>query len=278
MKRKLQIVALATVISSAAPANAQSIVDNFNSLKASLKALGRKPSAAPAASLNADQAQQPADADAEPALIGDSLIADDPSDTALEGVALAPRQISTFDLLGFKLGMSPREVGRVARKRKVYQSRDPQLQGSFEVQATALANERLSRSVFARSKSNPKFVYGITKDRGQVNFEFAPEASGPKLELITYTALLNGQTKSQVQAALTAKYGVPEVSALGKLFWCQGMRNCQSASGDTFSVFFGETTVDMALSRSNQYHDQIRASLNARASQIAAQKGKPVAF
>lgn len=278
MKQGLKIVAIAAVMSSAAPASAQSIIDNFNSLKASLKALGKKPSLTPAASSDIDQSQQSVDAEGGTALISATVIGDDPSDTALERVALAPRQIATFDLLGFKLGMSPREVGRVASKRKVYQSRDPQLQGSFEVQATALANQSLSRPVSARSRSRPQFVYGITKDRGQVTFEFAPEASGPKLELISYTAPLNGQTKAQLQTALAAKYGAPEVSSFGKLYWCQGMRNCQSAPGDKLSVFIGETTVDMALSRSVQYHDQVQAALKARASQIAAQKGKPVAF
>lgn len=279
MKYPITAVALAAGLAAGSPAQAQTFLDNLKALKASVKALSGKPAATPPAAGAPQQAPPSADETEGAEMLSAADLVDDPSDSALERVAVVPRRVATFDVLGFRLGMTPREFSRVSRRQKVYRAADPSFAGSFEVEAARLTNEKLNRPVMKRSKSNLVRAVGNARGKGQLSFDFTLEPTGPKLSKLYYALKTNGQTKAQIESALAAKYGPFDRAQDGALYWCASMKGCQFVEKeDRLRVWIGDNSMSMQLYRSFDYLDRAKATLVARANQIAAQAGKPVAF
>jgi hypothetical protein len=279
MRKNMVLIVATAAVAAGTPVQAQSIVDSFKSLKSSFKALTNKPAASPEAENAAQQVDQlPANQDGAD-IVSVAELVDDPSDSALENAALVRRQVATFDVLGFRLGMTPREFSRVAKKRKIYRAQTPSFSGSLEVEAARLANEKLNRPVTKRSKFNLVRAYGVTKDKGQINVDFALEQTGPKLSKLWYSLKTNGQTKAQIEASLIAKYGPFDRAQNDALYWCASMKGCQFVENeDRLRVWIGDSDMSIELYRSSGYENRTKAALVARSNQIAAQAGKPVAF
>ena len=128
-------------LAAAMPAQGQSILDTVHQLRSTIGQLGgRRPAPVPPADTSTLTSTPPATGGG--GMIPASVLADDTSDTALEHVPLVQRRVITFDVRGFRLGMSAHEVARIAdrqgfRRRPI----DALLtSGSFEVEAARLAN------------------------------------------------------------------------------------------------------------------------------------------
>ncbi len=278
---KLTVAASVAVVPAAAPA--QSIFDTFKNLKNTVRQLGgAKQQDAPAASPPADRAAAEASAPAtegapaQPQLVPDLAFSEDQSDTQLTTTTLAKGRVQSFDILGFRLGMSPREVARVAGKRGVHRGVvGPSFSGSFELEATGIANVQLNKPIIKRSRSYLETAFGES-DRGeQFIFTFTLEPGGPKLSRLNYEARLNGQTPEQVHSALIAKYG----PLTDSYRWCSdgcGMLGARTAPFMTMNIFNSKLT--LTLDAGQRYSDNARRVLEARAQQIAAKRGDGVRF
>lgn len=229
---------------------------------------------AQAPSLAALAVQQVDDGQMVPA----SALASDPSDTALEQIATVPRRVGSFDIRGLKLGMSPREVGRIGDRQKFRRRWNSLLltSGSFEVEAARAANLQLNRPVEEISKPQLKAVEAFDPAGNQLKLEFTLEPSGPKLSDITYTAKLNGMTKDQTVAALTTKYGPP--SANGLTIQWNNKRSFSDNTSPTLNVVIDGNSMTLFLRQSVAYGLAAKKRMDERAQQIAATNGGGVKF
>ena len=99
-------------LAAAMPAQGQSILDTVHQLRSTIGQLGgRRPVPVPPADASTPTSTPPA---AGGGMIPASVLVDDMSDTALEHVPLVQRRVITFDVRGLRLGMSAREVARIA--------------------------------------------------------------------------------------------------------------------------------------------------------------------
>lgn len=65
------------------------------------------------------------------------------------------------------------------------------------------------------------------------------------------------------------------------MFWCGGTPDCRGGAlwnSDIFKVYMNESSVDFDLTRSDAYAKRAEQVINARAQEIAAKAGKPIAF
>lgn len=266
------------------PAPAQSLLDNLRNLRSTVKGLtsSPKPTAPSTASSVSAPAQPQQMKDEADELVPMSALADDPSDTVLEQTSIRAGDPMSFDVLGLKLGMSPREVRRVSKKKKIYKDGYPKLSGDFEFEATVLANTALSKAVKDRSKFYWRGGYAKPSNGAYMNLETILTPQGPQLSLVSYNPPLEGQTPEEFLAALKAKYGSPTVSnaAWKTYIWCSRGAPCDSAFGPkpTLYVQIGKTSADMTLFIGQEGKRAADAALERRAVAIRGATGRKAAF
>jgi hypothetical protein len=277
--RKLTIVMALSMLTAAMPAQAQGLLGTLKSIKSQVETMTRPkaPTAQTPTTTQAATAGDPATQE------GDAMFSmatlDDASDSALSTSSLRRNDVMSYDLLGFKLGMTPREVGRVGDKKRIRRVMGPSVTGDFDLEATRIANRSLSRRVSDRSKRQLAIAYGQLPDGGRVQLDFALEQTGPKLSLMTYNTKPQGQSREQIRAALIAKYGQPDWDMGYQMFWCNGIPKCSGGYDQPrFQVFMDDTQVMFTLNRGSAYTKRVDAALNARAAEIAGRNGKPLAF
>lgn len=207
-----------------------------------------------------------------------SVLADDPSDTTLDGGPRGAHRVQDFDIRGMRLGMSPREVGRIADRERFRRRWNSVLitSGSFEVEATRIANFRLNRPAEAVSKVQLRTVQAFDPAGNELKLEFTLEPGGPKLSDITYTARLDGTTRDDAIKTLIARYGPPTASDL-TVYWVNGRSDADPASPRLNAVLDGGS-MTLFLRQSADYRQGAKRRLEARAQQIAASKGGELRF
>ncbi|RYY18159.1 MAG: hypothetical protein EON55_00170 [Alphaproteobacteria bacterium] len=266
----------------AAPVGAQSLTDSFRQLKQTVRQLGGR-GVPDGDAANTNTAAEPSgqiDDGTTADLVPASALVDDASDSNLDRLPVVRRRVESFDILGFRLGMSPREVGRIAHRQGV--RRQPTtiyaVTGSFELEATRLANAQLDEQVARHSRNYLRNTGGVTRDGTSVSFTFTLQPSGPKLSGIDYKAKRNGVPDQELVASLERKYG-PHDARTSDYVWSNGASTVAGRNaGATLFVNFGGPTVDMKLSASNDYVVEARKSLEDRAAQIARRKGGGIKF
>lgn len=266
------------------PADAQSLAESFRQLKDSVRQLGGR-RADPVEITSANQqegaAQKPSDAASDGTdLVPAVALVEDASDTALEHVPIIRRRVESFDILGFKLAMSPREVNRIARRQGIRRQWNTiyTVTGSFELEATRLANVQLNDAITKRSRNYVRNTGGLTRDGSSILFTFTLEPAGPKLSQIDYKAKRDGMDEDQLLASMERKYG-PRDAKTSDLIWSNGAATIKAQdTGAKMLVIRGGTTVDMTLRASNDYVAAARRRLENRALEIAQLRGRGVKF
>ncbi len=280
-RRVIAAMMVATVM--ATPARSQTILDTMRQLRSTVRQLGGKPKTAdsvptdPTAVSQGDQGLQKDDK----AMVPTTVLVDDRSDTKLAATALVPRRVATFDVRGLKLGMSPREVGSIADGQHFRRRWNSQFgtTGSFEVEATALANRQLDKAVDAGAKTELKYTQAFDPEGDELKCEFTLEPSGPKLSRIEYRAKLDGLTQAQAQAALARKYGLPTGNLDDVMLrsWSNATKFGDGSSPSLYSAI-DAGMMSLTLSQSSDYTNAAQRRLLDRAQQIAAARGGGVRF
>jgi len=288
MHRRIIAASLAaaatTTVALATPATGQSLGDTFNQLRSTIRQLGggKARGASPTASApTAAVAARTDDAGDATEMVPASVVVDDPSDTALERAAILPRRVETFDVRGFKLGMSPREAGRIARRERFRRRWNSVFQttGTFELEAARLANQKLNRPVERSSKSQLSKVQAFDPAGNEVNVEFTLEPSGPRLSRLTYNAKLDGGTPVQAGNALVKRYGVATAGqpGPGHMSWKNSSRAYDLASPSLGAVI-DDDSIMLFLDQSVDYRKEAFRRMEARAVELAASKGGGLRF
>ncbi|QAY80244.1 hypothetical protein [Sphingosinicella sp. BN140058] len=223
-------------------------------------------------------ATTPATAAQSSDVIPASLLEADPSDTTLEQSALARGDITSFDILGYRLGMAPREVLRVSKKRGVFSYGAPITTGSFEVEATRIANRSLNRTVNRSSKVQLAGTMGQMENGSTFVFTFGLEPTGPKLSSLKYSTNRNGQTKDAIMASLVAKYGPYTYDRDYAVFWCKPTKHDCDYGSAHMTAQIDDQKLTISITRPKSYTTELQQQLEKRAAAIAAQQGGKVAF
>lgn len=284
IKRRNAFLLLA--LAAAVPAQGQSILDTVHQLGSTIGQLGGRRKAT-ASAAGAPTAPPTASTAASAATGGGGMVpagvlADDPSDTALERAPMVQRRVGSFDVRGFRLGMSPREVGRIAdREGFVRHSNDSLLTtGSFEVEATRIANARLNRPLERTSSLQLKVAQGSDAVGNRLSCEFTLEPDGPRLSHLEYTTRLDGSTRQQAVDALVRKYGPitrTRMSAPDDVSWSNASGPLDNSSPRMTAVI-RDDRMTLFLTRSLDYTQAAQKRLEERAAQIAAARGGGVKF
>lgn len=205
----------------------------------------------------------------------------DTSDTALANQSLRANDVSTFDVLGFKLGMAPREITRVARQvNMVRKYRRPALTNTFEALATMEANRTLSQPLPVPAGQVIIHEVGITPDGSHMEINFYATPDGSRASYYKYSTKPNGQTRDQLKQTIIAKYGKPDWDMGDQMFWCGGVPECRNVpeGNDRMKVYMSDDVVTFTLRRADNYGKKMEQALKDRAKAIAAGASKPMAF
>ncbi len=275
---------LLLALMTAVPARAQSIFDTVHQLRSTIGQLGgkrRPPAGATTDPTTSAQVTPGGAASGGGGMVPSSVLVDDASDSALERAPLVQRRVATFDVRGLKLGMSPREVGRIADREGFKRRLNDTLltSGSFEVEAARMANQRLNRQVAKTSSLQLKVVQGVDAAGDRLGLEFTLEPSGPKLSRIEYNTRLDGSTRAQTIAALVRKYGplAPPRAAPESISWSNATKALDNSSPELIAVI-DDDSMALSLTQSVDYGQAARKRLEDRAQQIAATRGGGVKF
>jgi len=269
------------------PASAQNIFQTVRDLKSTVKQLTKpKSSVAPSVTTASTTAPQDADAGDEAGdLVSFSALASDPSDSQLELAAIRPGDPMSFDVLGLKLGMSPREVRRVSKKKKIKRGVGyPDQSGDFELEATKKANSTLSKKVSDSSKWQWRGGYAKPANGAYMHISTILTPRGPKVSDVIYTPSMEGQTQEEFLAALKQKYGQPTRSAGTGMWryalWCTpGAKKCEEYSDKpVLHVAYSDRDVKMKLFMGMDAEKAAEAAIEQRAVQIRSNTGRKVAF
>ena len=115
---------------------------------------------------------------------------------------------ATFELFGFKLGMSVREADRNARRLGLRFNGGNEFGPSFDGRVQILAANLLGRDM-------PKVPRTLTRtsmidpDGNRFMLRFVPMEAGATLVTVTYAGSWEGNTPSQYLAALKSRFGKP---------------------------------------------------------------------
>lgn len=205
----------------------------------------------------------------------------DTSDTSLSSQTLRTGDVSTFDILGFKLGMAPREITRVARQvNMVRKYRRPSLINSFEALATQEANRTLSQPLPVPAGQVIVQEIGVTPDGSHMEINFYATPEGSRASSYKYSTKPNGQTRDQLRQAIIAKYGKPDWDMGYQMFWCGGVPECRNVpkGNDRMKVYMSDDAIVFELRRADNYDAKIKKALTDRAKAIAVAASKPMAF
>lgn len=188
------------------------------------------------------------------------------ADPGLTSRPLVKGDLRTFDVTGFKLGMSPADVQRVAAAAHLLASDghqrlpfDPERLGTrgadFKLNVARAAAFRLGQP----RPSGPTVVtevllYGPTGERYEINF--LPMESGPQLSTVLLIGSSKGNTPKSFFDAVVAKYGKPPTAELraDRFFasWCsRGFAICDD--GPWFMV------------RTDDHEEQVKLTVGDRA-------------
>lgn len=286
-----------------AQSGAQTLMDSIRGLKRTAEQLTSKRARPPEQVTNASGASVDARTDD---LVASEYLTVDTSDTSLEAQQTALRQVTSFDVRGLRLGMSPREINRVGRR--IGARRDPEVpstSGDFGVEATRLANQGLGRAVSDRSPLLWRGGRANLKDGGKLRIWTELEASGPKLSKLSYQTSLEGQSPAEFRQAVIAKYGQPDATNVNggttQMLWCSKALPANPGPRRTL----GETTSDcdkirlaiesyvaapflavsfdrdqawFTLNRGKEYRDAVAARMTARADEIRRGTGSKAQF
>lgn len=208
-----------------------------------------------------------------------TALVEDASDTSLAQMA-ASKRVESFEVRGLRLGMSPREVGRIAGKNGFRRRWNDGIlfTGSFDLEAARAANYKLDRPISKTSRSYLRSTQGVDHDGSELKLEFILWPTGPRLSRIEYRAKLDGTTKEQFLSALRAKYGQWDDAGL-TYKWNNGAttpgeRNSNAEMhvilGSNAATFFLESAVNDSLAAKKKLAD--------RAQQLAGSKGNGIRF
>ncbi len=274
-----------SLLASASPTQAQSILSNLKQLKNSIQQLG---SSRPQNSNGPALASQSSSAVGE-STVGEggadmfpaSAFSEDTSDTNLEAKTLFVRRPDTFDIRGFKLGMSPKEAFRVANKAGFRRRWNDTYMttGSFDLEATRIANYQLNKPISDHSKTYAHIVTAAGRDGSSIQLTFTLEPAGPRLSTIGYSAKADGMTKEQFTAAITKKYGAADLNSGSGWTWQSGSKSFFAPSSSAVMVaLFSDGGATFDLHQSGDYSVAMKKALDVRAQQIASSRGGGVKF
>ncbi|MES2339710.1 MAG: hypothetical protein V4537_16580 [Pseudomonadota bacterium] len=259
----------------ATPAAAQSLTDTLRAFRSTVGQLtGKRPATATPAAHS-----DPATAAADPL---DAMLAGEP-DSALAAMPVRPRDASTFDVAGYKLGMSPREAVRIARARKVRANMTLNA-GTWEAQARTKANLSLSDDLKVRGRTLSNYN-GVAPDGSTSQVSFIATPQGTQVSSLYYVTPSQGQTPDAILQAMIARYGPP--TRRDPIYngvvatWCGVDRECANeihSTNDYLKATITTTDTTMFLHRSGKFHRAMTTALDAYAAKLAGQNAKPVAF
>lgn len=276
------MVAALVTVATVTPASGQTIGDTFKQFRSTLRQLGgaKQPKSDGTATPTTGTATTEATGD-DMSMVPASVLVDDQSDTRLEGAPVAARRVETFDVRGFRLGMSPREAGRVAQRERFRRRWNSVFQttGSFELEATRLANQKLNRPIERSSKVQLSKVQAFDAAGNEINLEFTLEPVGPRLSRLTYNAKLNGTTPAQAGAALVGRYGRPIEGqpGTGHMSW-KNSAEPYDPTTPRLGAVIDEDSIMLFLDQSTNYGKEAYRRIEARASEIASSRGGGVRF
>lgn len=152
--------------------------------------------------------------------VGISETSDDVYETSLASEPIVPNDVRSFDVRGFKLGMSPREIRRVARREGIKAKSLPITSLDWNATVTENANQSLGvRSPIRRTQiwreqsggdrfGNSIFLKASLRREG-----------GSELTTIDYSFKAEGQTRDEIRSALIKKYGKPCTNTDTSMAW-----------------------------------------------------------
>lgn len=277
MKSHFVVAGVLAVV--AQPASAQSLGDTFRSLKKTGQQLANVVNGK-----DEEQAKltnEPVGNDHD-GLVDARLFQYDASDSSLADQTIENQQPVTFDIKGFKLGMSPREVARVSKARHIYANDFPaQRSGTFELEAARAANRSLSKPIKKSSESVWRGQTGDDDRGNHIAFKTTLLTRGPVLSHIYYTFPLEGQTKDQFVQDLISKYGEPSSISGNRYLWNSPAekKNVAIATKPFLQVEIGGIPgVRMTLDYGTDFTDAARMEFDKRVASILASTGRKADF
>lgn len=204
-----QWIAVALIMTSY-PAQAQGILDSLRGLKKTAEQLESTLSGKTGQAPEAARSGQSARGDTtEDGLIGVSELSSDTFDTNLANQPPLPGDVTSFDIRGFKLGMSPREVRRVARKERFRATVAPTTSIGWDARVIEEANKGLSKKLRADPKSIWVGQIGADSLQNSIELRSTLTRAGSVVIKIEYRFRSESQTSEEIQAAAIKKYGQP---------------------------------------------------------------------
>lgn len=152
-------------------------------------------------------------------------------DTSLASLPLAKGDPGSFDVAGLKLGMSPREIVRIARDRHLKIDQEVQRHNPSFEQRVARERQRLQGRPEDLSAGSVSYMHLNDGQGARLEVFFLSTQNGPVAESIRYATPWKGMTETDFVDSLTSKYGKPQHSDYAKgtgtfrFVWCQGPSN-----------------------------------------------------
>ncbi|QXQ06133.1 hypothetical protein KX816_18420 [Sphingosinicellaceae bacterium] len=202
-------------------------------------------------------------------------------DTTVASKLLVQGDPATFELYGFKLGMSVREADRNARRLHLrFNGGDftsPSFDGRVAVRAAALLGRPIPKVPRVLSRTSMADAEG-----NHYLLEFLPMEAGASVSSITYSGSRQGESPSEFLAALQAKYGKPTSKYAGvdnlEARWCSNgdlvaLCDARPALGAT-----GSDRVDIVLVLGSRASHELDHRVDTKAAEVAGAERRPPAF
>ena len=188
----------------------------------------------------------------------------------------------TFELFGFKLGMSVREADRNARRRHLRFNGGNGTGPTFEGRVSLAAANLLGR----RIPTVPKVLEStsmIDAEGARYVLRFLPMESGATLVSIGYFGSREGNSAAQYLAALEGRFGKPTHRSMGRddfnVRWCSKGDAVLALCDDrpALSVDFG-SDVAIGLILGSRARRDLDRRIEAQAAAVAAAQRKAPSF
>ena len=275
--------AVALLLGSTGPSAAQSggivsaVTNDIANLKALLAPRSAKRIASPSELAPANGATSEPGHETEAGTVSDI-------DTDLASRGLVKGDVRTFDVAKFKLGMSAREVARIAAAAGMRTNSgnhgmvpfDPVLHGvqvaSYQTRVATAAAARQHRPPPRPAKVVGEVTLAAANgDKAVVHF-FTTE-DGPRVSAVTFITSFFGATPKGYLEALTAKYGRPKESSISGEFlsarWCAA-GDPQCGDRPSLQMVSGRIEVDITLDAGNLALQELERRIETAAASIAA--------
>lgn len=203
-------------------------------------------------------------------------------ETSMAAMPIVAGDPATFELFGFKLGMSVREADRNARRRHLRfngnNGTNPSFGGRVAIAAATLLGRKPPKVPRVLGQSSM-----IDADGARYALQFLPMEAGATLVSIAYFGTLQGNSPAQYLAALQQKFGKPtHRSANSDRFdarWCskgdQALALCDDRPAFAAG---GGTDVVMELLLGSRARRDLDARIEAKAKALAATERKAPSF